>query len=172
MRAPRILPRINYHLHESVFRQSFRVDREVVIQLESLLGRFLVDTQRNNALTPRQQILSGLHFLGNGAQYHVNGQIHGISKATVLRCVHRLCRLISLHIMPLYIRWPTNCALIEQRFFDLAGFPYIKGAVDGTIVHIDAPSIGEPVYVGRDNKHSINAVIVSGRIGQKPRQFP
>lgn len=157
-----IHPRINFHLHEAIFRQSFRVDKEVVIQLEQILGRYLVNTRRNNALTPRQQILTALHFLGNGCQYHVNGQTHGISKSTVLRCVHRLSRLISFHIMPLYIRWPTNSIFIEQEFFDLAGFPNVKGAVDGTIVHIDAPKIGEPLFVGRDNKHSINTLIVSG----------
>lgn len=64
--------------------------------------------------------------------------------------------------MPFYIRWPTNCFFIEQEFFDLAGFPHVKGVVDGTIVHIDAPKIGEPLYVGRDNKHPTNVLIVSG----------
>lgn len=130
--------------------------------MKQKIGRYFVNTRRNNALTPRQQVLTALHFLGNGCQYHVNGQTHGISKSTVLRCVHRLSRLISFHIMPLYIRWPTNSIFIEQEFFDLAGFPNVKGAVDGTIVHIDAPKIGEPLFVGRDNKHSINTLIVSG----------
>lgn len=157
-----IHPRINYYLHEAIFRQSFRVDQTVFVQIEQYIGRYLVNNQRNHALSPRQKILTALHFLGNGCQYHVNGQTHTISKSTVFRCIHRICRLIWLHIMPFYIRWPTNCFFIEQEFFDLAGFPHVKGVVDGTIVHIDAPKIGEPLYVGRDNKHPTNVLIVSG----------
>lgn len=34
--------------------------------------------------------------------------------------------------------------------------------VDGTLIHIDAPKIDEPAYVGRDGKHSLDAVVVSG----------
>lgn len=162
-RRPRLIHRrINYHLHQMVFRQSFRIDKEVFIQLENLIGRYLVNTRRNNALTPRQQILTALHFMGNGCQYHVNGQVHGISKATVFRCVRRICYLVCHYMMPLFIRWPTNDAMIERRFFELAGFPNVKGAVDGTLIHINAPTAGEPAYVGRDGKHSINVVIVSG----------
>lgn len=160
---PRILHRrVNYHLHNGIFRQTFRVDREVVIQIETLIGRYLVNTNRNAALSPRQQILTTLHFMGNGCQYHVNGQVHGISKSTVCRCLHRICRLIVYHVMPLFVRWPTVSYIIERQFFAIAGFPYVKGIVDGTLIHIDAPKIDEPAYVGRDNKHSINAVVVSG----------
>lgn len=89
-----IHPRINYYLHEAIFRQSFRVDQTVFIQIEQYIGRYLVNNQRNHALSPRQKILTALHFLGNGCQYHVNGQTHTISKSTVFRCIHRICRLI------------------------------------------------------------------------------
>lgn len=157
-----IHPRINYHLNATVFRQSFRVDMEVIVELEALIGMYLIDTNLNNALTPRQQILTALHFLGNGSQYHVNGYMHGISKATVFRCIHRICRLITFHVMPIYVRWPTSSHLIQQQFFNIAGFPHVKGIIDGTLVRIDAPQIDEPVYVGRDSTHSINVVIVSG----------
>lgn len=72
----------------------------------------------------------------------------------------------------------ANSIFIEQEFFDLAGFPNVKGAVDGTIVHIDAPKIGEPLFVGRDNKHSINTLIVWAeepnffRFHKEPRKLP
>lgn len=157
-----VLPRINFNLHSSIFRQSFRVDMEVANQLELLIGRYLQNTNMNNALTPRQQILTALHFLGNNAQYHVNGQVHGISKSTVFRYIHRVCYLISYHLLPLFVRWPSVSLMVERRFFFIAGFPHIRGVVDGTLVHIDAPSFDEPAYVGRDNKHSINVILVGG----------
>lgn len=163
IRLTRILsPRMNYHLEACVFRQSFRVDIEVANQVEQLIGRYLHNTNINNALSPRQQILTALHFLGNDAQYHVNGYAHNVSKATVCRCIHRVCYLITKYIMPLYVRWPTVCRFIERDFYAKAGFPNVKGIIDGTLIHIDAPSVGEPAYVGRDNKHSINVILVSG----------
>lgn len=160
---PRVIHRrINYYLNDSIFRQSFRLDREVIDQLENLIGRHLVDTNRNRALAPRQQILTALHFMGNGCQYHVNGQTHGISKSTVCRCLHRVCSIIAHYVMPMFVKWPRVSYAMERQFFQIAGFPHVKGVVDGTLIHIDAPSTDEPAYVGRDNKHSINAVIVSG----------
>lgn len=163
LRRPRIIhQRINYYLNAAVFRQCFRVDKEVVVQLENFIGRYLVDTNRNRALSPREQILTAIHFMGNGCQYHVNARTHGISKSTVCRCLHRVCRLIAHHLLPLFVRWPTNSYHLQQQFFRLAGFPYVMGVIDGTLIHVDAPNIDEPAFVGRNNKHSINAVVVSG----------
>lgn len=116
----------------------------------------------NHALSPREQILTALHFLGNDAQYHVNGLAHGVSKSTVCRCIHRICKLVTDTLMPLFVKWPVTSRRIERDFFGIAGFPNIKGIIDGTLVHIDAPSIDEPAYVGRDNKHSFNVLVVAG----------
>lgn len=145
-----------------MFRETFRVDREIVVQIEQSIARFLQYSRRNNSLSPRQQILSTLTFIGNGAQYHANGYIHGISKATVCRCIHRVCKMIVIHLMPYYIRWPTSTIRDEALFARKAGFPNVKGIVDGTLIHILAPFVDEPIYVGRDNKHSINLMVVSG----------
>lgn len=154
--------RINYHLTAPRFRESFRIDIEVFAQLEQLIGRFLPDSDMNNSLAPREQILTALHFIGNNAYYHVNGQVHGVSRSTVFRCVHRVCSLIATYIMPMFIRWPTISTFIEREFYNIAGFPNVKGVVDGTLIQINAPSQDEPTYVARNNKHAINVVLVAG----------
>lgn len=156
------LVRTNYYLHGRLFREAFRVDREVFMQLEHYWAHHLAVSRRNNSLDPREQLLTALHFIGNGAQYHVNGHMHTISKSTVCRCVHRVCNLIARFLMPLYVRWPTSSIVVEREFFQKAGFPSVRGAVDGTLVHIDAPGADEPIFVSRDNKHSINVLLVSG----------
>lgn len=149
-------------MNANIFRQSFRIDQEVFAQLEILLGPHLKVSTMNSALTPRQQILTALHFIGNDAQYHVNGLAHGISKSSVCRYVHKICKEITEKLMPIYVRWPATSRMVERDFFGIAGFPNIKGVIDGTLVHIDAPSIDEPAYVGRDNKHSLNVLVVAG----------
>lgn len=154
--------RINYNTNRNQFREAFRIDMEVVDQLERYLSRHIIQSARNNSLSPREQILTTLHFLGNGAQYHVNGHMHGISKSTVCRCVHRVCGLIAKYLLPIYVRWPSSSILVEREFFEKAGFPHVRGIIDGTLIHIDAPSEEEPIFVSRDNKHAINVLVVSG----------
>nr|CAI5829974.1 unnamed protein product [Callosobruchus analis]CAI5854073.1 unnamed protein product [Callosobruchus analis] len=51
---------------------------------------------------------------------------------------------------------------VVQRFYAIAGFPEVCGAVDGTLLTIDAPRINEPAYVDRHGKHSINCMAVCG----------
>jgi hypothetical protein len=54
---------------------------------------------------------------------------------------------------------PTDQAelhIIMQGFYDIANFPNIVGAIDGTHVRIKSPSTDEHLYVNRKNYHSIN----------------
>lgn len=153
---------MNFDLTSS-FREAFRCDQFVVYKIEAAIGHELIrQTFRSKALTPREQILATLHFLGNGSPYHINGHLHGIDKGTVCRTIHHVCYLITTLLMPLFVRWPTNCQHIDERFEQKAGFPHVKGIIDGTLIHIDAPSEEEPAFVSRDNRHSINVVVVSG----------
>lgn len=155
--------RINFNLPTTTFREAFRVDKPIVEDLENRIG-FRIDrlTDRSHALSVREQILITLHFLGNGSFYHINGHVHGIDKGTICRTVHRVCFLIAKYLMPLFIRWPTDSRNISRKFQRIAGFPHVKGLIDGTLIRIDAPSVDEPVYVGRDHRHSFNVVVVSG----------
>lgn len=166
IRLPRrslfLLIRTKFNLDATVFREAFRVDQDVFELLERLLSPRLAVSRRNNSLSPRQQLLTALHFLGNGAQYHVNAAIHTIHKSTVCRCVHRVCRLIATQLMSLFVRWPSATQIVEAQFYQRCNFPHVKGVVDGTLIYIDAPKAEEPIYVSRNNKHAINVVVVSG----------
>lgn len=153
--------RINFNLTSHSFREAFRVDPTVVESLENRIG-IHIERVRSCGLSVREQILLTLHFLGNGSFYHINGHVHGIDKAAICRAVHRVCFFIAKYLMPLFVRWPSNSFNVSTKFERKAGFPNVKGLIDGTLVRIDAPSIDEPVFVGRDNKHSINVVVVSG----------
>lgn len=156
-------PRINFNLPSTCFREAFRVDPPVIEIVERRIGIYIQRrTMRSHALSVREQILITLHFLGNGSYYHVNGHMHGIDKITVCRCVHTVCLLITSHLMPTYVRWPDQQRFVERLFFQKARFPHVYGVVDGTLVHIRAPSADEPAFVGRDNRHSINTLVVCG----------
>ena len=79
-------------ISDKVFRERYRVPRAVVDHLEEKLGdKLRHKTERNNPLSPRDQIKIFLHFLGTNAFYHVLRDCHGVSTDTVFRTVHRVC---------------------------------------------------------------------------------
>ncbi|XP_040072436.2 putative nuclease HARBI1 [Ixodes scapularis] len=63
----------------------------------------------------------------------------------------------------MYILWWPNeaeAAEVQQQFFEVAGFPSVVGAVDGTHIRIQGPSDHEEAYVNRHGYHSINVQLV------------
>lgn len=53
-------------------------------------------------------------------------------------------------------------AAAQHHFYQLACFPGIVGAVDGTHVRIQAPSAHEVAFVNRKSYHSINVQLIAG----------
>lgn len=49
----------------------------------------------------------------------------------------------------------------QIRVFSKARFPNVLGAVDGTLIKIQAPSENEPSYVCRKGFHALNVQTVS-----------
>lgn len=65
------------------------------------------------------------------------------------------------------IDWPNDADLrrrIAHGFFNLStpGIPNVCGALDGSLIPIEAPSEDEYQYVDRHHQHSLNAMAVSG----------
>ena len=130
------------------------------------LGNSLAhETGRNFALSPEQQILTTLSWMGNGAQYHGIARMHGVSKSTVHRCVSAVCDTIIRKIFPKEVRWPTERVNDISLGFARAsriGFPFVAGCVDGTLINIDAPTVHKEAYMDRKGDHSLNVMMVAG----------
>jgi hypothetical protein len=45
--------------------------------------------------------------------YHALGDMHGVSKATVLRVVHKTVTAINEIILPQVIKWPSDDEMVE-----------------------------------------------------------
>ncbi|XP_055857850.1 putative nuclease HARBI1 [Episyrphus balteatus] len=130
--------------------------------LERLGPSIAHPTNCNEALTPLQQILLTLHWLGSGCQYHGVGSMHGVSKSSICRCVNRVCTYISQQLLGEEVVWPQNANAVAEGFFAIAGMPRIAGAIDGTLIPIEAPSVNEESFVDRKGLHSINVMLVAG----------
>ena len=124
--------------------------------------KLLHATTKNKCLSPRKQLLVALHWMGNGSQYHGISDMHGISKATVCRCVHRVTDAIVELLLPKVICWPDDPSALALKFFQKGGFPNVVGCADGTLVNIDAPHQNEAAYVDRYGNHSLNVLMICG----------
>ena len=95
-RARNFLPRcFGDAIDEVTRRQQHRVPEAVVDYLEERLGPILQHrTQRNQPLTPRQQIETFLHFSGTNCFFHLMRDARGPSTHTVHRTVRRVTAAI------------------------------------------------------------------------------
>ncbi|XP_064462591.1 putative nuclease HARBI1 [Ornithodoros turicata] len=77
--------------------------------------------------------------------------------------VQRVRRIIVVIIASVY-KWPRGeeIARAQHQFYQLASFPGVVGAVDGTHVRIQASSAHETAFVNRKNYHSINVQLIAG----------
>jgi hypothetical protein len=107
--------RTNFRFHaEYEFNERFRLRAENIETILNEIGeRLQHPTRRNKALAPQQQLLIALHWLGNGGQYHAVGDMHGVSKATVLRVVQKTVTAINEIILPQVIKWPSGDEMVE-----------------------------------------------------------
>ena len=81
-----------------------------------------------------------------------------VGAMSVSRSVHTVSAILAVNSNR-DIYFPRNPgAVISTRegFYNLAGFPKVLGAIDGSLVPIIAPSENEPVYVSRKGYHAIN----------------
>ena len=112
---------------DKLFREKFRVPKEVVYKLHTSLGLQLEHpTRRNKSLSSMQMIKVFLHFLGTNSFYHELKTQHGISSATVCRVVKAVSDAI-VTLGPEYVKWPPNAIDVARQFMSVANFPAIMG---------------------------------------------
>ena len=116
---------------------------------------------RKGSLPATLQILIAMRFFATGSFQMAVGDIFGVSKATVHRCIHRvsseIARRVSVHVR---FDRQTKADRTKEKFLAMAGFPNVVGCVDCTHVHIIAPTVNEHEFVNRKGYHSIHVQVV------------
>ena len=88
----------------------------------------------------------------------VVGDSFGAYRSAVSRIIARVTSAICRYRNN-YIQFPATqneITAMKQEFYDIAQFPSVIGAVDGTLVFIRAPVEDEHLYGSRIGGHSIN----------------
>jgi hypothetical protein len=113
---------------------------------------------RSRAFPVSLQIMMVLRFYATGSFQLVNADVHNISRSSVSRVIWDVTSCL-VSVCQQYIAMPTDPANLQnimQGFHNIANFPNVVGAIDGTHIRIKTPSIDEHFYVNRKNYHSIN----------------
>ncbi|XP_062849608.1 putative nuclease HARBI1 [Trichomycterus rosablanca] len=143
----------------------YRLDRAGIIFVTDLVRDVISpSTTRSNAIPAELKVVLMLRFLATGKMQQCSADDLGPSQPTISRVVMQtIMALTARHIVTRFIDFPTTPRVIQQKqtqFMQIAGFPGVVGAIDGTHIKIIAPSINEDVYVNRKRYHSINTQVV------------
>ncbi|XP_053395214.1 putative nuclease HARBI1 [Mercenaria mercenaria] len=134
----------------------YRLDR---VSIEALIGLLADDlmkpTRRSCSISAEIQVLVTLRYLAKGSFYSEVADLHGVSRSSVCHAVESVVTAINDKLDT--IRFPLeilNCT--KYSFYNKCGLPNVIGAIDGTLIPIQAPAENEAAYVCRKGFHAIN----------------
>ncbi|XP_026319164.1 putative nuclease HARBI1 [Hyposmocoma kahamanoa] len=118
------------------FQVRFRLDKTSVQQLLDEIYPYLtVKSTRNHGIKPLHQLLLTLRFYALGTMLLSVADFAGVSKASACRIVYDVsCAIAQLYNKYIYMQTNT-----EQDFYEIARFPRVLGALDGTHIRIQSP---------------------------------
>ena len=96
-------------------------------------------TRRGLPLTPMQQVLIALWFYATGTFQWVIGDLFGVSAFAACSAIHKDSKAIAKHRAQ-FLSFPENLADTKRKFYDVAHFPGVIGAIDCTHIRIICPN--------------------------------
>jgi len=109
-------------------------------------------------LSVEKQVAVALYKLASCAEYRVVGNIFGIHKSTVKKCLYKVVNAINNVMMKNYLYMPNEFEAVEiaNNFEKICHIPQIIGCIDGSHIPILAPVDGYRDYVNRKGWPSYN----------------
>ncbi|XP_045494080.1 putative nuclease HARBI1 [Colias croceus] len=152
--------RINFmaSLTDAEFTFRFRMNKASVESVfNEIMPYIKVKSRRNNGIPPLHQLLLALRFYALGTMLNSVADFAGVSLSSACRIVAD----ISAAIARLYNKYIFLHSRTTDKFYNIAQFPRVCGAIDCTHVHIQSPcsTIGEE-YRNRKGYFSINVQAV------------
>ncbi|KAE8747643.1 hypothetical protein FOCC_FOCC005622 [Frankliniella occidentalis] len=145
LRRPRFIrERLDHFrdLDDVDFVRRFRLSKRcALIVLECIDTRLEFLSNRNQSVSPMNQLLLTLRFYATGCTQLVAADFSGVSESTSHRIIHR----VSYEVASLYrqfINFPRNERETQDTmrdFYGISRFPRVIGAIDCTHVKIRSP---------------------------------
>lgn len=145
------------------FLLRYRFTKDTTIYLCDLLREKLTrPTQRHDPVPVEFQILSALRFYATGSFQMVIGDHLSLSQSFISKTVARISmELASLRQDFIFMPDQHEATEVHEKFYNIAQFPQVIGAIDGTHIPIRNPGgLNAQRYINRKGFYSINAQIV------------
>ncbi|RVE41446.1 hypothetical protein evm_013903 [Chilo suppressalis] len=177
--------RRNYYeeYDEESFKTRFRLSKSSALDVLQLIEHQLeFPNDKNNSLSPINQLLLTLRFYATGCHQLTIGDFCGVSRTTANRVIHRVTAAIAT-LGHNYIKFPQTEADIRKTqidFYNIAKFPKVMGALDCTHTKIISPGgCYAETFRNRKGYMSINVqaicnaqLLFTDLVGAVARKFP
>ncbi|KAK3883303.1 hypothetical protein Pcinc_002515 [Petrolisthes cinctipes] len=145
----------------------YRLDRAGILLVTDFVRDAITPpTGRNRAIPAELKVITTLRYLATGKMQLCNGDDIGMTQQAASKMITQtLDALVTppAAFISRFVKFPRMQDEIRQRkaeFREIANFPEVVGAIDGTHIRIVAPREYEAEYINRKNYHSINVQVV------------
>uniref|UniRef100_A0A2S2NS44 Putative nuclease HARBI1 n=1 Tax=Schizaphis graminum TaxID=13262 RepID=A0A2S2NS44_SCHGA len=147
------------------FKVRFRISKEVVIEVLGYINEQISSqSYRNHAVTSINKLLLTLRFYATGNFLITAGDFLGVSKTTSSLIVRDVSVALA-RLLPRFIKMPDTeleINTLQNRFYDIAKFPRVIGAIDCTHVKIQNPGGDNAEYFrNRKGYFSLNVQTIA-----------
>lgn len=149
---------------DNEFRERFGFFKQSITSLLDMIAPYLeYDTERNNALSPRLQVLCALRIFRTGSFQIVAGDLINVHRTTAGRAFSNVVKAL-IALKPMYTSMPNTleqCIAKKRSFYRFGGFPNVIGAIDCSQIRIMCPSgPNSELYRNRKGWFSINTQVI------------
>lgn len=163
---------VGKHFTKSEWLSTFRMSKKTFTILCDIIRTelepkplFLVSRQ---PLSVEKQIAIALYKLVSCAEYRVIGNVMGVHKSTIHKCLFRVTKAINNVMVKNYIFMPSEdeAKFIALQFKKKSFIPQLIGSIDGTHIPITAPRDGFRDFVNRKGWTSYNVMAIVDHNGR------
>jgi len=107
-------------------------------------------------------VLLTIWTLANPEAFRSVSDRFGVNRGLAHYLFMNICRQIKQQMFTDFVVWPgnTECSSIADQFETVCGFPGVVGCVDGTHIHVKAPTADRDSYINRKGFPSVNVLAV------------
>jgi hypothetical protein len=169
---------VGEHFTLSEWLATFRMSKATFTRLCDIIRTelepkplFLVSRQ---PLSVEKQVAIAIYKLASCAEYRVIGDVMGVHKSTVRKCLFRVTMAINNIMAKDYICMPSEeeAQYISTQYQNKSFIPQLIGSIDGTHIPITAPHVGYRDFVNRKGWSSYNVMAIvdhNGRLSARLR---
>ena len=150
---------------EEEWRENFTMSRASLYKIAENLRPYIEgrETIMRSPIDVIKQVAITLYYLSDEGRMRKTANAFGVSRQTVSKLVRKVCKAITVHLGPEYVKLPFTTAQVNdlvKNFHKTHGFLQCLGAVDGTHIEIRQPRMNSTDFINRKGRYSLNVQAV------------